>query len=262
PVRGGLIFRRCQLVSRETIAVIEVEIVKRQAEAWGVRLGNNESEVLLRYARQLGDYREANIVGTRDASRLLIDHVLDSLSCLLSESVRRERELVDIGSGGGLPGIPLKIVRPDLALTLVEATGKKARFLEQVVGELTLDGTEVVNERAETLGHEQAYRGKYNVATARALAPLSTLCEYCLPLVRKGGCLVAMKAAPDKNEIEAGRKAAKVLGAEISDFIEVEFIPELPAKRRCLVVMGKVEETPMEYPRRAGVPKKNPLGNS
>lgn len=237
-------------------------MVRRQAEVWGFRLGDAEAEKLLGYAVRMRDYREANVVGARDLSRLLIDHVLDSLSCLLLESVREAQKLVDVGSGGGLPGIPLKILRPDLATTLVESTGKKTRFLERIVGELSLENTEVVNERAEVLGQDPTHRNKYDVATARALAPLSTLCEYCLPLVRKGGCLVAMKSLPDAKEVSEGRKAAEILGAEISDFVEVEFIPELPSKRRCLVVVEKVSETPATYPRRTGVPKKSPLGSS
>lgn len=241
---------------------MELEIVRRQMEAWGFRFENNEAEALLRYAVRMSDYREANIVGVRDPSRLMVDHVLDSLSCLLCEPVRRATKLVDVGSGAGLPGIPLKVVRPELGLTLVESTGKKVRFLEGVVEGFSLRNAEIVNARAEEVGWDPAYRDEYDVATARALAPLPTLCEYCLPLVRKGGCLVAMKAAPDGKEIEAGRKAAKELGAEVSDFIEVEFVPELPAKHRFLVVINKVSDTPLEYPRRTGVPKKSPLGSS
>ncbi len=237
-------------------------IVERQAEAWGVSLEDPELKALLKYAVLMSEHQEANIVGTRDLSRLLVDHVLDSLSCLLCEPVFRARKLVDVGSGGGLPGVPLKIVCPDLGVTLVEATGKKTRFLERIVEELSLHNTQIVNERAEALGHEPTHRSKYDVATARALAPLSILCEYCLPLLRKGGCMVAMKASPDKKEIEEGRKAAEVLGAEITGFTEVEFMPELPSKRRCLVVVSKVTETPQEYPRRTGVPKKSPLGRS
>lgn len=216
-------------------------------------------DLLVVYASWLESYREANVVGVRDLQRLLLEHVLDSLSCSLYEPIQRARNLVDVGSGGGLPGVPLKILRPNVGLTLIEATGKKARFLEQVVEELSLSGTEIVNERVEVVGRETGHREKYDVATARALAPLPTLAEYCLPLVKKGGCLVAMKALPDDKEFEEGRRAAELLGAEISGMIEVEFLQELPAKQRYLVVMTKTSETPYEYPRRTGVPKKSPL---
>lgn len=242
--------------------MIEVEVIGRQAEAWGLSLDDDALEALLGYAKQLSDYHEANIVGVKDLSQLLLEHVLDSLSCLLCEPVRQAERLVDVGSGGGLPGVPLKIVQPEMDLTLLEATGKKARFLEKVVGGLALRNTEIVNARAEEVGRLPSYRDKYDVATARAVAPLSTLCEYCLPLVKEGGCLVAMKALPDKKEVESGRRAAETLGAEVSELIEVEFIPEILPKQRHLVVMTKVSETPHEYPRRTGIPKKSPLGSN
>ena len=235
-------------------------MIKRQAEEWNLYLDDSALEMLVGYAQQLSDYRDANIVGTRSRSRLLLEHVLDSLSCLLYEPMLKAKNLVDVGSGGGLPGLPLKIVRPDLSATLLEATGKKARFLEQSVEELTLDRVEVVNARAETVGHDPSHREKYEVATARAVASLSTLSEYCLPLVKKGGCLVAMKALPDEKELRAGGRAAKILGAEVSESIEVKFLPEVPQKRRHLVVVTKTSEIPPEYPRRAGTPKKSPLG--
>lgn len=238
----------------------EIELLKRQSGAWGLGLDNGAFEDLHRYAVILKDYRGANVVGTRDLRRLVLDHVLDSLSCLLCEPVRRASSLVDVGSGAGLPGIPLKIAQPSLALTLLEATGKKTLFLERVVEELPLDDTEIVNERAEVVGREPLYRGKSAVATARAVAALPTLTEYCLPLVEKGGSFVAMKALPDKEELEAGSKAAKMLGAELFEVIEVKFLPELPAKRRCLVIMTKTSDTPEDYPRRVGVPRKTPLG--
>ena len=240
----------------------EIEIVKRQAEAWEINLEEPVFDSLVGYARRLADYREANVVGVRNFSRLLLEHVLDSLSCLLFEPLRGARNVVDVGSGGGLPGIPLKIVGSSLGLTLVEATGKKVRFLERIVEELSLSGVEIVNARAETVGREAAYREKYDVATARALAPLPVLAEYCLPLVKKNGSLVAMKALPNDKELEEGRRSADALGAEISELIKVEFIPEIPAKQRYLVVMTKVLETPDEYPRRPGVPKKSPLGSN
>ena len=240
----------------------EIEIIKRQAKAWGISLEEPTLGSLVSYAQRLAEYREANVVGVQDFSRLLLEHVLDSLSCLLFEPLRRARNVVDVGAGGGLPGIPLKIARPGLGLTLVEATGKKVRFLERIVEELSLDGVEAVNARTETIGREPAYREKYDVATARALASLSVLAEYCLPLVKKNGFLVAMKALPDDKELEEGRMSADALGAEISELIKVEFIPEIPAKQRYLVVLRKVLETPDEYPRRPGVPKKSPLGRS
>ena len=249
-------------VSRETLVMTEAELIQRQTRAWGIGLDDSAVRSLLDYAILISNYEEANVVGTRDISRFVVDHLLDSLSCLLHEPVRRAENLIDVGSGGGLPGIPLRIARPELCVKLVEATGKKTRFMQQAVEKLSLRNTEVVNGRAEDLGQNPAYRDGSDVATARALAPLAMLCEYCIPLVRKGGCLLAMKALPNKEEVEAGKAAAEVLGAEITNFVQIEFLPELPSKHRCLVIVKKVTETPSEYPRRAGVPKKAPLGSS
>lgn len=118
-----------------------IESLRRQVEGWGLALDPATEKTLFEYALQLSSYREANVVGTKDLSRLLLDHVLDSLSCLLCEPMLRANSVVDVGTGGGLPGIPLKIVRPELGLTLVEATGKKVRFLNKLVNELSLDWT-------------------------------------------------------------------------------------------------------------------------
>lgn len=136
----------------------ELETVRRQAEAWGLCLGDEVLKALLGYAIQLANYREANVIGVRDLSQLLLEHILDSLSCLLYEPLWRAKELVDVGAGGGLPGIPLKEVRSEMGLTLVEATGKKARFLEKVVEEESLKGTEIVNARAEVVGRDPTHR--------------------------------------------------------------------------------------------------------
>ena len=242
------------------MVVSEVELIRRQARAWDLDLDDSKVGSLLDYAAFIRDYKEANVVGTRNVSRFVVDHLLDSLSCLLYEPVRQAESLIDVGSGGGLPGIPLKIACSELYVKLVEATGKKTRFMEQAVGELSLNNVEVVNGRAENLGRDPAYRDSSDVATARALASLSTLCEYCIPLVKKGGHLLAMKALPDKEEVEAGKRAAETLGAEITDFVRVELLPELPSKHRCLVIVKKATETPSKYPRRPGVPKKDSLG--
>lgn len=240
--------------------VSELQIVKEQVETWGYGLGDSKVASLLGYARLLAEYEAANVIGIRDVPTILRDHILDSLSCLLAEPVRGARTLADIGAGGGLPGIPLVIACPQLEVTLVEATGKKAHFLQQVVSRLSIDGAEIVNARVEEVGHIRGRRGFYDVTTARALAPLPVLLEYCLPLTRRGGHVVAMKSMPGRDELEAGEKAAGILGAELVEEIGVTFLPEIPAKQRRILVFSKRESTPPAYPRRAGIPKKRPLG--
>lgn len=231
-----------------------------QAESWGLGVSVAQEEVLLGYARELAGYDQANVIGTREVDEVLLGHILDSLSCLIFSPLERARSLVDVGSGGGLPGLPLKILRPHLATTLVEATGKKAEFLRYVVERLGVGGVKVVNDRAENIGRSPEYRGMYDVATVRAVAALDVIFEYCVPLVKEGGYVISMKGPLDAQELEAGVEAARQLGTEISEVIEVPFLPELPDKRRNLVILRKLVETPARYPRKNGVPRKKPLG--
>src|SRR5918993_3105547 len=136
-------------------------LMEAQAAAWGLRLYHDRRGHLQEYAELLASYDLANVIGTRDVDRIMMDHVLDSLSCFLYEPLFRAGRLADVGSGGGLPGIPIKIVRPGLPATLVESTGKKAGFLRHAVGELSLRGVEVANARVEDLGRAPAHRGAY-----------------------------------------------------------------------------------------------------
>src|SRR5215203_999304 len=134
-----------------------LEVLVAQAAVWGVRLDDGRLDRLLRYARLLASYKKANVIGTRDLDRILLDHVLDSLSCFLHEPLWEAGRLADVGSGGGLPGIPISIVRPDLRTTLIESTGKKADFLRYVAAQLALGNLEVVNARVEDSGRAGAH---------------------------------------------------------------------------------------------------------
>jgi 16S rRNA (guanine527-N7)-methyltransferase len=165
-----------------------------------------------------------------------------------------------VGSGGGLPGIPIKIARPDLQVELVESTGKKSRFLDYVAEVLGLDGVMVANTRVEDLAHSAAYRGTYDVATTRAVAHLSVVAEYCVPMLRVGGYAISMKARLQSLELSEGRRAVELVGAKISECIPVPFIPEVGDRERRLVIIEKVRETPPRYPRKPGTPTKRPLG--
>ena len=237
-----------------------LELLARQASAWGLSLDTHRLGRLEAFARLLSDYEEANVIGTRTLRGILLDHILDSLSCFLFEPLNAARYLVDVGSGGGLPGIPIKIVAPELEATLVESTAKKAHFLRRAVQTLSLDGATVTNARVEEIARTEAYRGAYDIATARAVARLSVVAEYCVPLLKVGGYVISMKGRPDDDEISEGERAAEKLGARVSTLIRVSRLPGLEEKERCLVILEKVEETPEEYPRNVGVPAKKPLG--
>ena len=233
-------------------------LMEVQAAAWGLRLGHDRR--LHEYARHLALYDRANVIGTRDLERILLDHVLDSLSCFLHAPLFRARRLADVGSGGGLPGIPIKIIRPDLATTLVESNGKKARFLQHAVDGLDLKGVEVANTRVEDLGRTLAHRRAYDVVTCRAVARLSMVAEYCMPLLETGGCAIAMKGRLEPEELTEGDRAVAALGAKVAATTRVPTLPEVGDKERHLVILEKIRETPARYPRRQGIVAKRPLG--
>ena len=235
-------------------------LMEAQAAAWGLRLCHDRRGHLQEYARLLASYELANVIGTREVDRILMDHVLDSLSCFLHEPLFRAWRLADVGSGGGLPGIPIKILRPDLAMTLVESTGKKASFLRHAIGGLSLRGVEVANTRVEDLGRAGGHRGAYDVVTCRAVARLSVVAEYCVPLLETGGCVIAMKGRLEPEELAEGNRAVDALGAKVAETTRVPMLPEVGEKDRNLVILEKIRQTPAQYPRRSGIVVKRPLG--
>jgi 16S rRNA (guanine527-N7)-methyltransferase len=234
--------------------------LKLQTSDWGLRLDPGPLARLETFARLLSSYEEANVIGTRDLRGILLDHILDSLSCFLFDPLRSARRLADVGSGGGLPGIPIKIVAPELEATLVESTAKKARFLRRAVETLSLEGTTVTNARVEEVARTGAHRGAYDIATVRAVARLSVVAEYCVPLLKVGGYAISMKGRLENDELSEGERAAEKLGARVSALIRVPRLSEIEKKERCLVIIEKAGETPGEYPRNVGVPAKKPLG--
>lgn len=228
--------------------------------AWGLRLGDREREELRAFADLLVGYERSNVIGTKDWDRVILDHILDSLSCGLFGPMEEARRLADVGSGGGLPGIPIQITHPSTEVTLFESTGKKADFLRHALQEIGLSRARVMRGRVEDAGQCSAHRCGYDICTARAVARLSVVAEYCVPLIRVGGRVVAMKGRLDDEEMQEGEKAARQLGATVAETIIVPFLREVSEKERRLVVLEKVGPTPKRYPRKPGMPAKSPLG--
>ena len=237
-----------------------VNVLRRQTHQWGLELDPDQIALLERYAKLLSSYALANVIGTRDNTAILLEHITDALSCALTGHPAAHQRMIDVGTGGGLPGIPMRIAFPDLRLTLLDATAKKARFLETTAEELGIPGIEVVNRRAEDVGPTVEYRDSFDVAVARAVAALPVVVEYCAPLVRPGGAIIAMKGSPSSPELDAGARAAVEVGAELETVCAVTFIPEMVQKERNLVVFRKTRPTPRAFPRRVGLPKQRPLG--
>lgn len=238
----------------------EIEKIVSQAAAWGFDMTPKCASRLVEYAVCLASYKESNVIGTRHLEDIVEEHILDSMSCMLFGGLKEARELVDVGSGGGLPGLPLAIAMEGLNVSLVESTSKKTKFLDEVVEYLEVSNVRIVNARAEDAGGSKEFRGRFDIAMARALASLDVIAEYSLPLVRLGGHVIAMKARVEKNELDDGRTAAKHLGGKIVDVIPVERLPIYEPKQRSLIVFKKVARTPDKYPRRTGLPAKKPLG--
>ena len=239
-----------------------MELLSNRAPELGLSLDDAQLAHFESYYRDLADWNtRMNLTSVIDYAEVQVKHFLDSLTVLpaLGDSFPRDARVVDVGAGAGFPGLPLKLVCPGAHLTLVESTGKKANFLRHVVEVLELADVEVHTGRAEELAHRPELRGGYDLALARGLARLPTLLEYTLPFTRTGGLVAAWKHGSEglKGELDSARRALQVLGGRIKSIYPVKTTGL--EDNRVVVVIEKVKETPAEYPRRNGVPRKQPL---
>jgi 16S rRNA (guanine527-N7)-methyltransferase len=226
--------------------------------SFSVHLTGRQLMALVTYERELLEWnRKFNLTAIRDEQAVRTKHFLDSFSCVLAWKASPPQRLVDVGTGAGFPGIPLKILYPTMQLTLVESVGKKAMFCQHLVRVLGLEGVDVIQARAEELGQRPDQREGYDWAVARAVANLNVLSEYLLPLVRVGGTMLAQKGESGPAEAQAAEKTMKLLGGKLKQLIPVH-LPGV-ADDRYLVLIDKVAATPPKYPRKAGVPMKTPL---
>jgi len=234
------------------------ELAQQAQRQLGLHLTRSQLLALSLFERELVDWNTRfNLTAIRDPHEIHIKHFLDSLTCLMALRESPGDRLIDVGTGAGFPGIPIKLVYPNMQLTLVESVGKKADFCRHVVNILDLHGVEVVQERAEVLGQNPSYREQYDWAVARAVAILPVLAEYLLPLVRVGGNMIAMKGESGPAEAHSTERALRVLGGHLRQLMPVT-LPGV-AEERYLVVIDKVAATPNGYPRKVGVPAKRPL---
>ena len=198
-----------------------------------------------------------NLTAITEPEEVAVKHMVDSL--LAYEDGMQGKTLVDVGTGAGFPGVPLKIYCPSLKVTLVDSLGKRLRFLQQVIDELGLKGIRCEHLRAEDAGRSKKHREQYDYVTARAVARLSVLSEYCLPLAKKGGQFIALKGSRFAEEIEEGEASVKILGGKIISAEPVK-LPGLD-DGRAIIKIAKIKATPAQYPRKAGTPEKQPLGS-
>jgi len=225
---------------------------------FNVHLTARQVVALVNYEKELLDWNQKfNLTAIRDVESIRTKHFLDSYSCVLAWKANPPHRLVDVGTGAGFPGIPLKIIYPTMHVTLVESVGKKAMFCQHIVEKLGLEGVEVIQSRAEDLGQKPEHRESYDWAVARAVANLNILSEYLLPLVKLGGTMLAQKGETGPAEAQSAEKAMKILGGKLKQLIPVN-LPGV-VDDRYLVLVEKVAATPPKYPRKAGIPMKTPL---
>jgi 16S rRNA (guanine527-N7)-methyltransferase len=224
----------------------------------GVRLAPGQLAAFEVYERELLDWNARfNLTAIQEIEQIRVKHFLDSITCMCVMRESSMEHVVDVGTGAGFPGIPLKICCPSMHLTLVESVGKKASFCRHVVKTLALDNVEVVQERVEMLGQIPAYREQYDWAVARAVAVMPVLAEYLLPLVKVGGGMLAMKGESAPAEAHRAEHALQLLGGHLRKLVPVA-LPGV-AEEHYLVVVNKVAATPQNLPRRVGQPAKRPL---
>ncbi|HSB89020.1 MAG TPA: 16S rRNA (guanine(527)-N(7))-methyltransferase RsmG [Anaerolineales bacterium] len=242
-----------------SFANIGLSVLQEEARRrYGVSLSRRQLEAFSLYAAELADWNARfNLTAITEPAEVEVRHFLDSLTLVPYLGRSASGRLVDVGTGAGFPGLPLRIACPALKVTLIEATGKKADFCRHVVDRLGLEGVAVLHARAEEAGHDPNHRQHYDVAVARAVAAMPVLAEYLLPLVRLGGRAIAQKGESGPAEAHGAEAAIHLLGGRLSQVAPIE-LPGV-ADARYLVVVDKVAATPAMYPRRAGTPARHPL---
>lgn len=198
-----------------------------------------------------------NLTGITEFQEVLVKHFLDSLACVKAVDMSRIKRIMDIGTGAGFPGVPLKIAFPHLEACLLDSLKKRVNFLEETFQMLKLENITAIHGRAEEYAKNKQYRETYDLCVSRAVSNLATLSEYCLPYVKTGGYFISYKSGTVQEEVEQAQKAVKILGGKIQDVVYFQ-LPDSEIQRS-LVVIEKIKATPGRYPRKAGTPLKEPL---
>jgi len=225
----------------------------------GYDLSKDQLSALKIFEDELLEWNQhISLTAIRDPEGVRIKHFLDSLTILLAWDRQSPPErVIDVGTGAGFPGLVLKILWPNIRLTLVESVHKKADFCRHMVDRLNLEGVRVLSERAEVVGQDPTHRHGYDLAVARAVARMPILMEYLLPLIHRNGVVMAMKGETAHSETHAAQNAINLFGGKLHKLINIK-LPGV-VEERFIVVVHKIARTPDEYPRRVGVPAKNPI---
>lgn len=233
-----------------------IDILQKQSEKLGVELDNKQKEKFYNYMKLLLRWNEnINLTAITEPKEVLQKHFIDSLTIM--PYIQKDDKVIDVGTGAGFPGIPLKIAKENIEVTLLDALNKRLNFLNEVINKLELSNIETLHLRAEEAGKNKDLREKFDISVSRAVAPLTVLVEYLLPLVKVNGKCICMKGSNIEEEIKNSKKAIKILGGKI-ETIEEFTLPDSEIKRN-IIIIRKVITTPNKYPRKPGTPSKEPI---
>ena len=232
------------------------ELMRSYGSQIDIEFNEEQLNKFYKYMQLLLEWNEKiNLTAITEPKEIILKHFVDSLT--ISKYIDDDKTVADVGTGAGFPGIPLKIYRPDLRITLVDSLNKRINFLNEVINNLKLEKINTVHSRVEDFGKDKEYREKYDYVTARAVANLSTLSEYLIPITKIGGKCICMKGNDVKEELDNGKNAINLLGGEISK-IDCFELPNSDISRN-IIIIDKRKNTPKKYPRKAGLPSKEPL---
>lgn len=236
------------------------EIFAKNLAQYGYELSEKQKQQFETYYQELVTVNEkVNLTRITDKDEVYAKHFYDSVTPLLvfGDLFKGEKTLADVGAGAGFPSLPMKILQPELKVTIIDSLGKRLNFLKDLITKLNLKNVTLVHARAEDAGQDPKLREKFDLVTARAVARMSVLSEYCLPLVKKSGYMVALKGPKAQDELKDAKKALKTLGGKLEQVKELT-LPDSDDERT-LIVVKKVASTPKKYPRQAGTPNRKPL---
>ncbi|WP_050606329.1 16S rRNA (guanine(527)-N(7))-methyltransferase RsmG [Clostridium niameyense] len=234
------------------------DILKSSCNDVDIEFNEKQYNSFILYKNLIQEWNnKINLTAIIEDEEIIKKHFIDCIKIFKASPIKDAKNIIDIGTGAGFPGIPIKILREDLEVTLLDSLQKRVNFLNEVVTNLKLDNIECLHGRAEEFGRDNILRQGYDVAVSRAVANLTVLSEFCIPFVKKGGYFVAMKGPSVDDEIIEAKKAIGILGAKIEDIIKINI--EGTDLNHNLVILKKVKDTPNTYPRKSGTARKNPI---